>query len=262
VPQAQVDQIRLSILGAAAANGTNTSPSSAEATNRNQQTAAHEMDPTPLQAGSPQLAGASPASASQTSLLGLATQATSSIANQVMGLPGVASAVSLWTSLVGAVTTALNADPNTAAHQNQGGLQLFFVGPRPDQLGQSSSRTSLAFTWPRENFLLKAIDELNASKKLQAALNRASKQLGEAAMEAELDENKKKKERDERERHDKEVAIEKIKAIDQLDNIPNGETQYIAAKLGSPFFSIEEAIRMAQDAEQREQQEKTEQTKS
>jgi hypothetical protein len=109
--------------------------------------------------------------------------------------------------------------------------------------------------WKNTNFLIEAIESLYSSLKARAKEQSIARKLAEAALEAELDEQKKKRDAEERERREEEQAIQKVRAIDGLNNSPNGETPYIAAKIGGAFFSVEEAIRMARDAEQREEAE-------
>ncbi len=106
------------------------------------------------------------------------------------------------------------------------------------------------------------LDTLDGSQKLHAAIIKAAHDLGEAARREDEREQRADVEQRTLEEHEARKAAETVRAIDNLSGKSNGETQSILNKLTGPFaLSIDEAIRLARDAEHRELERETVETR-
>jgi hypothetical protein len=124
-------------------------------------------------------------------------------------------------------------------------------------VGENTNHT--AFTnHPTSSFLTfldknPSYDPLAASKNFHAGIIEAAKSLGDAAQESDEKEKQEDKERLAIEEQRTHAAAETVRMIDSMSGAPNGETQFIIQKLSGPFaLSLDQAIRLARDAEGRE----------
>jgi len=176
-----------------------------------------------------------------------------SLSSALLSIPGVTTFANLLSSVgrfFSNLATSSSEKDRTVGSENR----ISYVHLLITECSSLFGRTGSLFNDAKpKNFFLNAIDTLYDSLKTLAKGQRAAQQLAEAALEAENEEKKKNRDRAERERREQSEARDKVRAIDALNGSSNGETPSISAKIGGAFFSVEEAIRMARDAERREE---------
>lgn len=172
------------------------------------------------------------------------------VGEKLRSLPGVHTAIECFEMVAEVVSNFLNPERST-----QTAVRYHEV-PREDITQQAVPQHLI--TGPDSAVIallkLRTLDDpLASSARFHAALVEAARELGEAAQRRDDQEKKESEARVMEEERLERLAAEAVRSIDNLSGTPNGETQSIIQKLTGPFaISIDQAIRLAREAEQHE----------